>query len=95
VSVPVVVCVAESEPAVLEERPDDLVEAVAGLGKGALPAARRHDRWHNFLADPTVADAVCDRVLHGAHKLDLEGPSRRKTRSQRETSLRSDRHAAK
>ncbi len=38
-----------------------------------------HDRWHDFLADPTVADAVCDRVIHGAHKLALVGPSRRKT----------------
>jgi DNA replication protein DnaC len=36
-------------------------------------------RWHEHLADPTVADAICDRVLHGAHKLALKGPSRRKT----------------
>lgn len=36
-------------------------------------------RWHDHLADPTVADAICDRVLHGAHKLALKGPSRRKT----------------
>jgi hypothetical protein len=26
------------------------------------------------------ADAICDRVLHGAHKVTLEGPSRRKVR---------------
>lgn len=36
-------------------------------------------RWHDHLADPTVADAICDRVLHGAHRLALKGPSRRKT----------------
>ncbi|HKY41408.1 MAG TPA: IS21-like element helper ATPase IstB [Polyangiaceae bacterium] len=40
----------------------------------------KHDRWHDYLADPTVADAICDRVLHGAHKLALEGPSRRKVK---------------
>jgi len=34
--------------------------------------------WHDYLVDPTVADAICDRVLHGAHKLALHGPSRRK-----------------
>ena len=36
------------------------------------------EKWHDHLADPTVADAICDRVLHGAHRLKLKGPSRRK-----------------
>lgn len=36
------------------------------------------ERWHDYLGDPTVADAICDRVLHGAHRLALKGPSRRK-----------------
>lgn len=36
------------------------------------------ERWHDYLGDPTVADAICDRVLHSAHKLALKGPSRRK-----------------
>ena len=35
-------------------------------------------KWHDHLGDPTVADAICDRVLHGAHRLLLKGPSRRK-----------------
>ena len=34
--------------------------------------------WHDQLGDPTIADAVCDRLLHNAHKLVLKGPSRRK-----------------
>lgn len=34
--------------------------------------------WHEYLADPTVADAICDRVLSRAHRLMLKGPSRRK-----------------
>jgi DNA replication protein DnaC len=34
--------------------------------------------WHDYLADPTTADAICDRVLHGAHRIALKGPSRRK-----------------
>jgi DNA replication protein DnaC len=37
--------------------------------------------WHDFLADPTTADAICDRVLHAAHRLALKGPSRRKPES--------------
>ena len=35
--------------------------------------------WHDYLADPTTADAICDRVLHAAHRIALKGPSRRKT----------------
>lgn len=39
-----------------------------------LPPAQ----WHDYLADATLADAICDRVLHNAHRLVLKGPSRRK-----------------
>jgi len=34
--------------------------------------------WHEMLADPTVADAICDRLVHNAHMLSLKGPSIRK-----------------
>jgi DNA replication protein DnaC len=34
--------------------------------------------WHDYLADPTMADAICDRLVHHAHRLVLKGPSRRK-----------------
>lgn len=39
-----------------------------------LPTAK----WHAALGDPTVADAICDRVVHNAHVLTLKGPSGRK-----------------
>ena len=35
-------------------------------------------KWHDCVGDPTHADAICDRVLHNAHKIVLKGPSRRK-----------------
>jgi DNA replication protein DnaC len=38
-------------------------------------------KWHEYLADPTLADAICDRLLHPAHRLMLKGPSRRKEAS--------------
>jgi DNA replication protein DnaC len=38
------------------------------------------DSWHDYLGDPTVADAIADRLLHSAHRLTLTGPSRRKDR---------------
>lgn len=34
--------------------------------------------WHEMLADPTLADAICDRLVHNAHLLSLKGPSLRK-----------------
>jgi DNA replication protein DnaC len=34
--------------------------------------------WHDYLSDPTLADAICDRILSRAHRLVLKGPSRRK-----------------
>jgi len=36
------------------------------------------EAWHDHLGDPTVADAICDRLLHRAHRIVLQGPSRRK-----------------
>jgi DNA replication protein DnaC len=34
--------------------------------------------WHEALTDPTIADAICDRLVHNAHVLSLRGPSMRK-----------------
>ncbi|HWQ69099.1 MAG TPA: IS21-like element helper ATPase IstB [Patescibacteria group bacterium] len=34
--------------------------------------------WHEAIGDPTVADAICDRLLHNSYRLLLKGPSRRK-----------------
>jgi DNA replication protein DnaC len=36
--------------------------------------------WHSFIGDDTVADAICDRLVHNAHRLTLEGESMRKVR---------------
>lgn len=66
-----------------EEARRDLLEILEdryGLRATVMTSQLKHDRWHDFLADPTVADAICDRVLHGAHKVALAGPSRRKTK---------------
>ena len=34
--------------------------------------------WHDSIGDPTLADAILDRLLHQAHSLDLDGESLRK-----------------
>ena len=35
--------------------------------------------WHDYIGEPTVADAIMDRLLNHAHKLELKGDSLRKT----------------
>ena len=37
--------------------------------------------WHETIADPTVADAILDRLIHNAHRIDLKGESLRKHKS--------------
>jgi DNA replication protein DnaC len=39
------------------------------------------DLWHDVIGDPTLADAICDRIVHNAHKIILTGESMRKIRS--------------
>ena len=37
--------------------------------------------WHEWIGDPTLADAILDRLVHNAYKVRLKGPSRRKVES--------------
>ena len=36
------------------------------------------DHWHEVICNPTVADAILDRLVHNAHRLALNGDSMRK-----------------
>ena len=45
-------------------------------------------KWHSYIGDNTLADAILDRLLHNAHKLELKGESMRKTMN----SLTEDEH---
>jgi DNA replication protein DnaC len=38
------------------------------------------DKWHQVIGDPTYADAILDRLVHNAHRIDLSGDSLRRTR---------------
>ena len=37
--------------------------------------------WHAGIGDPNQADAICDRLLHNAHRIDLKGPTMRQTKA--------------
>jgi DNA replication protein DnaC len=36
------------------------------------------DTWHDLIGDPTLGDAILDRLVHNAHRLQLTGESMRK-----------------
>jgi DNA replication protein DnaC len=39
------------------------------------------DNWHDLIGDPTYADAILDRIVHNAHRINLTGHSLRRTRA--------------
>ncbi len=39
------------------------------------------DKWFDVIGDPTIADAICDRLLHTSHRIDIKGESMRKEKS--------------
>ena len=53
---------------------EDRHSSKSTLFSSQLPLAK----WHDFIADPTLADAILDRLVHSAHKLQLKGESMRK-----------------
>lgn len=42
------------------------------------------EHWHDIIGDPTIADAILDRLVHNAHKLSIKGDSMRKKRKTNE-----------
>lgn len=39
------------------------------------------NKWHDIIGEQTIADAILDRVIHDAHRLELKGDSMRKKRT--------------
>ena len=43
--------------------------------------------WHEVIGEPTLADAILDRIVHNAFRLELDGPSMRKLKADEATEL--------
>ncbi len=41
-------------------------------------------QWHDQIGDPTLADSILDRLVHNAHRVELQGTSMRKARAQKD-----------
>ena len=63
-----------------DERRDllELLEDRYGTRSTVVTSQMDPKRWHDHIADPNHADAICDRLLHNAHRIALKGPSKRK-----------------
>jgi len=64
----------------------DLLEIVDdrhGRGSTIVTSQLPVEQWHEAIANPTVADAILDRLVHNAHRLTLKGDSLRKAAAKR------------
>ena len=62
----------------------DLLEVIEdrhGLASTIVATQLPITSWHENIRDPTIADAILDRLIHNAHKINLKGESMRKLRS--------------
>lgn len=56
---------------------DDRFDKTSTLITSQLPV----EQWHRYLDDPTLADAILDRLVHNAYRLELKGESMRRKKA--------------
>jgi DNA replication protein DnaC len=59
----------------------DLLEVIEdrhGVASTLITSQLPVEHWHDHIGDPTIADAILDRVIHNAHRFQLKGGSMRK-----------------
>jgi len=66
--------IGQAERADLLEVLDDRTTGRSTIITSQLPVAH----WHEYLAEPTLADAILDRIVHHSHRIALDGESLRK-----------------
>jgi DNA replication protein DnaC len=66
-------------PLAAEQRRDllEIMEDRYGLKSTMVTSQLPVEHWHDIIGDPTLADAILDRLVHNAHRLLLKGPSLR------------------
>lgn len=64
-----------------ESQRNDLLEVLEdryGRTSTVVTSQLEQKKWHEWIGEPTIADAILDRLVHNAYKLDLVGASGRK-----------------
>ena len=57
----------------------EIVEERYGRGSTMITSQLPIKAWHDVIGEPTFADAILDRIIHNAYRIELEGQSMRKT----------------
>lgn len=58
----------------------EIIEDRHGKGSIIVTSQVPVNKWHDIIGEKTVADAILDRIIHSAHRLELKGESLRKTK---------------
>jgi DNA replication protein DnaC len=69
-------------PAQDQERRDllEILEDRYGTRSTIITSQLPPAAWYEYIGDPTLADAILDRLVHNAHRIELKGDSMRKGR---------------
>ena len=69
-------------PPTAAERSDllEVLDDRVGTRSTVITSQLPIEHWHEYLGEPTLADAILDRILHSSHRLALAGESMRKGR---------------
>lgn len=59
----------------------EIIEDRTGSGSVVITSQLPIEKWHSFIGEPTIADAILDRLVHNAYKIPLKGESMRKLKS--------------
>jgi len=59
----------------------EIVEDRHGRGSILITSQLPVASWHEVIGEPTLADAILDRIVHNAYRLELDGPSMRKLKA--------------
>ncbi|CAO0819927.1 hypothetical protein DFAR_1240003 [Desulfarculales bacterium] len=59
----------------------EVLEDCYGRGSTIVTAQVPIDQWHETINDSTLADAILDRLIHNAYKINLKGESMKKKRA--------------
>jgi DNA replication protein DnaC len=58
----------------------EVLEDRYGIASTVITSQLDPDKWHAIIGEETIADSVCDRLAHNAHKVRLSGESLRKVK---------------
>ena len=56
----------------------EIMEDRHGRGSTVISSQFPVKSWHEIIGEPTIADAICDRIIHSAYRIELKGESVRK-----------------